>query len=50
MDINMVFMIPREFRAPTEDITELPLGTERAVFEKLRNSGAHMKPLFIEDT
>jgi hypothetical protein len=26
MDVNMVFMIPTEFRAPTEDITELALG------------------------
>jgi hypothetical protein len=26
MDINMVFMIPVEFRAPTEDVTELALG------------------------
>jgi hypothetical protein len=47
MDINMVFTIMAEFRAPTEDITELALGAERAVFEKLDNSGAHMKPLFI---
>jgi hypothetical protein len=36
MDINMVFTIPAEFHAPTED-----------VFEKPENPGAHMKPLFI---
>jgi hypothetical protein len=47
MDINMVFMIPTEFRAPTEDIVELTLGAGHAVFEKLENPGAHMKPLFI---
>jgi hypothetical protein len=47
MDINMVFMIPVEFRAPTEDVTELALGVEHAVFEKPENPGAHMKPLFI---
>jgi hypothetical protein len=47
MDINMVFTIPVEFHAPTEDVVELTLGVERAMFEKLENPGAHMKPLFI---
>jgi hypothetical protein len=47
MDVNMVFTISVEFRAPTEDIAELALGAERAVFEKAKNLGAHMKPLFI---
>jgi hypothetical protein len=47
MEINMVFIIPAEFHAPIEDMTELTLGAERAVFEKLDNPGAHMKPLFI---
>jgi hypothetical protein len=47
MDINMVFTIPAEFHAPTEEVTELVLGVERAVFEKLENLGAHKKPLFI---
>jgi hypothetical protein len=41
MDVNMVFTIPAEFHAPTEDVAELPLGEERAVFEKLENLGAH---------
>jgi hypothetical protein len=50
MDINMVFTIPVEFHAPTEDVVELALGAERAVFEKLENPGAHMKPLFIRGT
>jgi hypothetical protein len=45
--IHMVFMIPAEFRAPAEDIAELMLGAGRAVFEKPKNPGAHMKPLFI---
>jgi hypothetical protein len=36
MDVNIVFTIPAEFHAPTED-----------VFEKPENPGAHMKPLFI---
>jgi hypothetical protein len=47
MDINMVFMIPVEFRAPTKGITKLALGAERAVFEKPENPGTHMKPPFI---
>jgi hypothetical protein len=50
MDVNMVFTIPAEFRAPTKDVTELALGVERAVFEKPENPGAHMKPLFIQGT
>jgi hypothetical protein len=48
MDISMVNMIPAEFRAPMEDVAELALGAERAVFEKLENQGVHMKPLFIQ--
>jgi hypothetical protein len=47
MEINMVFTIPAEFRAPIEDVAELTLGAERVVFEKPDNPGAHMKPLFI---
>jgi hypothetical protein len=47
MDINMVFIIQAEFRAPTEDVTELALGVEHAVFDKPENPGARMKPLFI---
>jgi hypothetical protein len=43
----MVFTILTKFRAPTEDVAELALGAECAVFEKSENSGAHMKPLFI---
>jgi hypothetical protein len=34
MDINMVFTIPKEFCVPMEDVTDLALGAERAVFEK----------------
>jgi hypothetical protein len=47
MDVSMAFTIPAEFRAPTEDVAELALGAERAVFEKPENPCAHMKPLFI---
>jgi hypothetical protein len=48
MNINMVFMISADFHAPTEDVTDLVLGVERAVFEKPENPGAHMKPLSIQ--
>jgi hypothetical protein len=48
MDVNMAFMIPAEFCVPMEDVAELALGAERAVFEKPENPGAHMKPLFIQ--
>jgi hypothetical protein len=47
MDANMVFTIPLEFCVPTKDIVELALGAECAVFKKLENPSAHMKPLFI---
>jgi hypothetical protein len=48
MDVDMVFTILAEFCAPMEDVMELVLGAERAVFEKPKNPGAHMKPLFIQ--
>jgi hypothetical protein len=48
MDVNMDFTFLVEFCAPTENITELVLGAERAVFKKPENSGAHVKPLFIQ--
>jgi hypothetical protein len=49
MDVNMVFTIPVEFCAPIEDVVELALGAERAVFKKPENPGAHVKPLFIRE-
>jgi hypothetical protein len=48
MDIIMVFTILAEFHVPLEDVVELALGAERAVFDKPENPGAHMKPLFIQ--
>jgi hypothetical protein len=47
MDVSLVLTITAEFRAPMEDIAELALGAERVMFEKLKNPGAHLKPLFI---
>jgi hypothetical protein len=34
MDMNMVFVLPTEFRAGEGNVAELALGVERAVFEK----------------
>jgi hypothetical protein len=48
MDVNMLFTIPAEFWAPEENVVELVLGIERAVFEKPKNAGEHMKSLFIK--
>jgi hypothetical protein len=47
MDVNLVFTILVEFRAPIEDVVELVLGVERAMFKRPENPGVHMKPLFI---
>jgi hypothetical protein len=47
MDVSMVFTILAEFYAPTENVAELALRAERAMFEKPENPVAHMKPLFI---
>jgi hypothetical protein len=47
MDVNLVCMIPAEFRVPTEDVALLELGAERVMSEKPENLGAYKKPLFI---
>jgi hypothetical protein len=47
MDVSMVFGILTEFHAPIEDITELALGAECAIFEKPENPGVHIKAPFI---
>jgi hypothetical protein len=50
MDINMVFALPAEFRAPELEIAELVLGPGRAMFEKPEKPNQHLKPLFIKGT
>jgi hypothetical protein len=47
MDINMVFVLPTEFRAGEGDVAELTLGAECAVFEKTNEQGSHLKPLYV---
>jgi hypothetical protein len=48
LDMNMVFEIPAEFRAPEFSVAEMSLGAERAVFEKPIRAREHRKPLFIK--
>ena len=47
MDVNMVFVLPAEFRAPEAEVAELVLGRKHATFEKPEKPGQHLKPLFI---
>ena len=37
MDVNMVFALPAEFRAPEIEVAKLALGPKSAVFEKPEN-------------
>jgi len=39
MDVNMVFALPAEFRAPEAEIAELVLGPKNATFEKPEKHG-----------
>ena len=48
MDVNMVFALPAEFRAPKIEVAELVLGPQRAIFEKLKKPEKHLKPLYIK--
>jgi hypothetical protein len=51
LDVNMVFVLPQEFRAPNDDgVAQLCIGVERAIFEKPAKAGEHMKPLYIKGT
>jgi hypothetical protein len=47
MDINMVFMLPAEFRGKEAKVTQMCLGSKKAVFEKPEVSSQHLKPLYI---
>ena len=48
MDVNMVFALPAEFRAPEIEVAELALGPKSAVFEKPEKPEKHLKPLYIK--
>jgi hypothetical protein len=47
MDINMVFTLPAEFRGMEEEVARMCLSPKEAVFEKLKESSQHLKPLYI---
>jgi hypothetical protein len=47
LDVNMVFVIPEEFRVPGTEVTKMFIGVERVVFERPPKLGEHMKPLYI---
>jgi hypothetical protein len=47
LEVNMIFVIPTEFRAPISEVAELAARAELAIFEKPARPGQHMKPLYI---
>jgi hypothetical protein len=47
MDINMVFMLPAEFRGAKEEVAQTCLGPKEAVLEKPEESSQHIKPLYV---
>jgi hypothetical protein len=47
MNINMVFMLPIEFKGAEEEVAQMCLNPKEAVFMKLEESSQHMKPLYI---
>jgi hypothetical protein len=50
LDVNMVFVIPAEFWAPdAPNVTDLTVGGEHVVFERLVKPSGHMKPLYIKE-
>jgi hypothetical protein len=47
MDINMVFTLSAEFRGAEEEVAQMCLSPEEAMFERPMESGQHMKPLYV---
>jgi hypothetical protein len=47
MDINMVFMLPAEFRGVEEEIAQMCLGPKEAVSKKPEEFSQHLKLLYI---
>jgi hypothetical protein len=47
MDINLVFMLPTEFRGAEEEVTQMCLSPKEAMFEKPKESSQHMKSLYV---
>jgi hypothetical protein len=47
MDINMVFTLPAEFRGVKEEVAQMCLSPKEAMFNKLKESSQHLKPLYV---
>jgi hypothetical protein len=47
MDINMVFMLPAEFRCAEEEVAQMCLSPKEAMFKKPEESSQHMKSLYV---
>jgi hypothetical protein len=47
-EVNMVFVLPEELKAPKTEVAHLTLWSERAVFKKPVRLGEHMKFLYIK--
>jgi hypothetical protein len=47
MDINMVFMLPTEFRGAEEEVAQMCFGPKEVMLEKPEESSQHLKPLYI---
>jgi hypothetical protein len=48
MGINMVFMLPAEFRGIEDEVAQMCLGPKEAMFKKPEESSQHLKPLYIQ--
>jgi hypothetical protein len=48
MDINMVFMLPAEFKGVKEEVAQMHLNPKEAMFEKLEELSQHLKPLYVQ--
>jgi hypothetical protein len=48
MDINMVFMLPGEFRGVEKEVAQMCLNPKEVMFEKLEESSQHLKSLYIQ--
>jgi hypothetical protein len=47
MDVNMVFMLPAEFRGAKEEVTQMCLGPKEVMFKKPEESSQHLKLLYV---
>jgi hypothetical protein len=47
MDVNMVFMLPVEFRGVEEEVTQMCLGRKVVMLEKREESSQDLKPLYV---